>query len=205
MNIHEYQAKELLEEFSVATPAARLRPRRRKRSKSRANSARTISSSRRRSTLAGAGRGRSLTVSKAVCIWCNSPAEAREVAGRMLGQTLVTHQTGAAGRVVNKVLIAESVEIEREIYFAMLLDRATAAPVNRREHRRRRGNRNRGRKIARENHARENRSARRPATFPNAQAGEAAWFQIQADSKRRRSFSARFIAPSSNRIARWWK
>jgi succinyl-CoA synthetase beta subunit len=47
----------------------------------------------------------------------------------MLGQTLVTHQTGPAGRVVNKVLVAESAEIAREIYFAILLDRATAGPL----------------------------------------------------------------------------
>src|SRR6187401_3635348 len=47
----------------------------------------------------------------------------------MLGQTLVTHQTGAAGRVVNTVLVAKSVEIEREVYFAILLDRATGAPM----------------------------------------------------------------------------
>src|SRR5438045_7192590 len=47
----------------------------------------------------------------------------------MLGEILVTHQTGPAGRVVNKVLVAESAEIAREIYFAILLDRATAAPL----------------------------------------------------------------------------
>ena len=47
----------------------------------------------------------------------------------MLGQTLVTHQTGAQGRVVHKVLIAESADIAREIYFAILLDRATGAPL----------------------------------------------------------------------------
>ena len=47
----------------------------------------------------------------------------------MLGQILVTHQTGAAGRLVNKVLVAESADIVREIYFAVLLDRATAAPL----------------------------------------------------------------------------
>src|SRR6187401_3314068 len=47
----------------------------------------------------------------------------------MLGQTLVTHQTGAAGRVVNTVLVAKSVEIEREVYFAILLDRATGQPM----------------------------------------------------------------------------
>jgi succinyl-CoA synthetase beta subunit len=58
-----------------------------------------------------------------------SPSEARELAAKMLGQTLVTHQTGPAGRVVNKVLVAESADIAREIYFAILLDRASAAPL----------------------------------------------------------------------------
>src|SRR5437016_1646426 len=47
----------------------------------------------------------------------------------MLGQTLVTHQTGSDGRVVNKLLVGESAEIAREIYFAILLDRAIAAPL----------------------------------------------------------------------------
>src|SRR5207249_616457 len=51
---------------------------------------------------------------------CQSPEEAREIAAKMLGQTLVTHQTGPAGRVVNKVLVAESADIGREIYFAIL-------------------------------------------------------------------------------------
>src|SRR5437660_4812478 len=58
-----------------------------------------------------------------------SPKEAREVAEKMLGQTLVTHQTGSDGRVVNKLLVGESAEIAREIYFAVLLDRAIAAPL----------------------------------------------------------------------------
>jgi succinyl-CoA synthetase beta subunit len=47
----------------------------------------------------------------------------------MLDQILVTHQTGVAGRLVNKVLVAESADIAREIYFAVLVDRATAAPI----------------------------------------------------------------------------
>jgi succinyl-CoA synthetase beta subunit len=51
------------------------------------------------------------------------------MASKMLGQTLVTNQTGPEGRVVNKVLIAEAVEISRELYFAILLDRATSAPM----------------------------------------------------------------------------
>src|SRR5947199_1825400 len=47
----------------------------------------------------------------------------------MLGQILVTHQTGPVGRLVNKVLVAESADIACEIYFAVLLDRATATPL----------------------------------------------------------------------------
>jgi succinyl-CoA synthetase beta subunit len=58
-----------------------------------------------------------------------TPEEVREVAAKMLGQLLVTHQTGPSGRAVNKVLVAESAEIAREIYFAILLDRETAAPL----------------------------------------------------------------------------
>ena len=77
----------------------------------------------------GRGKGTFANGFKGGVHLCKSPAEAREVAGKMLGQTLVTHQTGAAGRVVNKVLVAASVDIEREIYFAVLLDRATAAPL----------------------------------------------------------------------------
>src|SRR5207244_4370747 len=58
-----------------------------------------------------------------------APEEVREVAAKMLGQVLVTHQTGPAGRVVNKVLVAESVEITREIYYAILRERSIAAPM----------------------------------------------------------------------------
>jgi len=58
-----------------------------------------------------------------------TPDEVRDVAAKMLGQILVTHQTGPSGRLVNKVLVAESADIAREIYFAVLLDRATAAPL----------------------------------------------------------------------------
>lgn len=77
----------------------------------------------------GRGKGTFTNGFKGGVHLCKSPAEAREIAAKMLGQTLVTHQTGAAGRVVNKVLVAESAEIAREIYFAILLDRATAAPL----------------------------------------------------------------------------
>ena len=73
----------------------------------------------------GRGKGTFTNGFKGGVHLCKSPEEAREIASKMLGQTLVTHQTGPSGRVVNTVLVAQSVEIEREIYFAILLDRAT--------------------------------------------------------------------------------
>src|SRR3954451_2738022 len=129
MNIHEYQAKELLQKFGVATP----------KGKSAATPEEAEQAARELGTdnlvvkaqihAGGRGKGTFANGFKGGVHLCKSPAEAREVASKMLGQTLVTHQTGAAGRVVNKVLVAESAEIAREIYFAILLDRATAAPL----------------------------------------------------------------------------
>jgi succinyl-CoA synthetase beta subunit len=129
MNIHEYQAKELLQKFGAATPDGKVA--------ATAEEAEQIARELGTNDLVvkaqvhagGRGKGTFANGFKGGVHLVKSPAEAREVAGRMLGQTLVTHQTGAAGRVVNKVLIAASVDIEREIYFAVLLDRTTAAPL----------------------------------------------------------------------------
>src|SRR5207253_4605618 len=77
----------------------------------------------------GRGKGTFANGFKSGVHLCKTPEEARESASKMLGQKLVTHQTGPAGRVVNKVLVTESAEIAREIYFAILRDRATAAPL----------------------------------------------------------------------------
>ncbi len=142
MNIHEYQAKELLQKFGVATPRGKVA--------STAAEAEQIArelgdvdlaTGRVRVAAAtglvvkaqihagGRGKGTFTNGFKGGVHLCKSPADARELASKMLGQTLVTHQTGPAGRVVNKVLVAESAEITREIYFAILLDRATAGPL----------------------------------------------------------------------------
>src|SRR6059058_1038160 len=129
MNIHEYQAKELLQKFGVATP----------RGKAASTPDEAEQAARELGTdnlvvkaqihAGGRGKGTFANGFKGGVHLCKSPEEAREIAAKMLGQTLVTHQTGPAGRVVNKVLIAESAEIAREIYFAVLLDRGTAAPL----------------------------------------------------------------------------
>ncbi len=60
---------------------------------------------------------------------CKTSGQVRDMATAMIGQTLVTHQTGPEGRLVGKVLVAEAAEIARELYFAILLDRSTGAPV----------------------------------------------------------------------------
>ena len=129
MNIHEYQAKELLQKFGVATPAGRA-ARTPEEAEQAAQELGTQDLVVKAQVHAG-GRGKGTFANgfKGGVHLCKSPAEAREIASKMLGQTLVTHQTGAAGRVVNTVLVAQSVGIEREIYFAILLDRATGAPM----------------------------------------------------------------------------
>lgn len=52
-----------------------------------------------------------------------------EIAGKMLGQTLVTKQTGEEGRLVRKVMVADAVDIEHEYYLSLLMDRDTSRPV----------------------------------------------------------------------------
>jgi len=129
MNIHEYQAKELLQKFDVATTRGRVA--------STLDEAQQITRElgdidivvKAQIHAGGRGKGTFTNGFKGGVHVLKTPAEVRDVAAKMLGQILVTHQTGPAGRQVNKVLVAESADIAREIYFAVLLDRATAAPV----------------------------------------------------------------------------
>jgi succinyl-CoA synthetase beta subunit len=129
MNIHEYQAKELLQKFDVATTRGRV--------------AATLDEAEQivrelgdvdivvKAQIHAGGRGKGIFKNgfKGGVHVRKTAEEVREVAAQMLGQILVTHQAGPAGRLVNKVLVAESADIAREIYFAVLLDRVTAAPL----------------------------------------------------------------------------
>jgi succinyl-CoA synthetase beta subunit len=129
MNIHEYQAKELLQKFNVATTRGRVA--------ATLDEAEQIARElgdidivvKAQIHAGGRGKGTFKNGFKGGVHVRKTPHEIREVAEKMLGQILVTHQTGPDGRKVNKVLVAESANIAREIYFAVLLDRATAAPV----------------------------------------------------------------------------
>ncbi|MGZ5553284.1 MAG: ADP-forming succinate--CoA ligase subunit beta [Chthoniobacterales bacterium] len=129
VNIHEYQAKELLQKFGVATPAGQA-------AHSPAEAERIAKDLKTNDLVVkaqihagGRGKGTFTNGFKGGVHLCKSAEDVRDVAAKMLGQTLVTHQTGPSGKVVNTVLVAKSVEIAREIYFAILLDRATAAPL----------------------------------------------------------------------------
>src|SRR4029450_5695193 len=129
MNIHEYQAKELLQKFEVATTRGKVA--------STLDEAEQIAHElgdvdlvvKAQIHAGGRGKGTFKNGFKGGVHVRKTPAAVRDVAAKMLGQILVTHQTGPAGRLVNKVLMAESADIAREIYFAVLLDRATAAPL----------------------------------------------------------------------------
>ena len=129
MNIHEYQAQELLRKFGVATPRGKVAS----SIEEAEQIAREIAPAeivvKAQVHAGGRGKGTFANGFKGGVHLCKTPEEAREIARKMLGQTLVTHQTGPAGRVVNKVLVAEAAQIAREVYFAILLDRATAAPL----------------------------------------------------------------------------
>src|ERR1700731_3496828 len=135
MNIHEYQAKELLEKFGVATTRGKVastpdEAERIARELGSASPARTGDLVVKAQIHAGGrGKGTFKNGFKGGVHVVKSPKEAREVAEKMLGQTLVTHQTGPAGRVVHKVLVAEAAKIARELYFAIVRDRPIAAPL----------------------------------------------------------------------------
>lgn len=128
MNIHEYQARELFEQFGVASSKGRVAftP------DEAAEIAKSIPGQivvKAQIHAGGRGKGTFTNGFKGGVHLCSNADEAREIASKMLGQTLVTHQTGPEGKVVGKVLVAEAVDISRELYFAILLDRETSAPV----------------------------------------------------------------------------
>ena len=128
MNIHEYQARELFELFGVATSKGRVAftP------EEAMDAARGLGGKivvKAQIHAGGRGKGTFTNGFKGGVHMCGTPEQARDLAAQMLGQTLVTHQTGPDGKLVSKVLVAEAVDITRELYFAILLDRVTSAPV----------------------------------------------------------------------------
>lgn len=129
MNIHEYQARELFQKFGVATSNGQAAASPEEAYKVAASLG--VSQIVVKAQIHAGGRGKGVFKNgfKGGVHVCKTPDEARDLAGKMLGQTLVTHQTGEEGRVVNKLFIAEAVDISRELYFAILFDRETSGPM----------------------------------------------------------------------------
>ncbi len=129
MNIHEYQAKELLDKFGVANSPGGVASTPEEAEKVARSLATNNLVVKAQVHAGGRGKGTFTNGFKGGVHLCKTANQARDIAEQMLGQTLVTHQTGAEGRVVRKVLVSQSVEIARELYFAILIDRTISAPV----------------------------------------------------------------------------
>lgn len=118
MNIHEYQAKDLLNKFAVKVPAGRVAF----TGEEAEQLARDLNFKKYvvKAQVHAGGRGKAGGV-KVV----ESPEDVGQVTNDMIGMKLVTHQTGPQGKIVNKVLIEEESDIAREYYLGMVIDRAT--------------------------------------------------------------------------------
>jgi succinyl-CoA synthetase beta subunit len=129
MNIHEYQAKELFDKFGVPSPMGRAAA----TPKEAYDAAKWLDVKNLviKAQVHAGGRGKGVFKNgfKGGVQLVDSPEAAREVAAKMLGEVLVTKQTGEAGRLVRKVMVTKSVTIQREIYLAILLDRESRQPV----------------------------------------------------------------------------
>ena len=129
MNIHEYQAKALFEKFGVPVPKGA--PAKTPEDFINALAALPEGPTMVKSQIHAGGRGKGVFTDgyKGGVKFCKTKAEAREAASRMLGNTLVTAQTGPAGRKVQTVYFTVANDIKKEFYLAILLDRAASRPV----------------------------------------------------------------------------
>jgi succinyl-CoA synthetase beta subunit len=121
MNLHEYQAKEILRRFGVAIQEGHVVS----TPEEVDAAARTLKTDKLvvKAQIHAGGRGKAGGV-KLV----KSPEEAAQVARNLLGKVLVTHQTGPHGKLVQKVYVAIAPDIKRELYVSVLIDRAVGRP-----------------------------------------------------------------------------
>jgi succinyl-CoA synthetase beta subunit len=122
MKIHEYQAKQILAQFDVPIPQGEVisNPEEARAVAKRLGGGTVVV----KAQIHAGGRGKAGGV-KVV----QGSADAERAARDILGMTLVTHQTGPEGRVVRRVLIEEGLEVARELYLGLVIDRAPGRPV----------------------------------------------------------------------------
>ncbi len=132
MNLHEYHAKQLLGQYGVAIPAGEVcetaADAKRIAGKLFSEGARLVAV---KSQIHAGGRGKGTFKSgfQGGVKICKTADEVGAMAQAMLGQVLVTKQTGPEGRLVSKLLITAAPNIQKELYLAVLLDRAISRPV----------------------------------------------------------------------------
>ncbi len=125
MKIHEYQGKAILKKYGVAVPRgvmATTREEAEAAAQDLLGSGATGVVVKAQIHAGGRGKGGGVKIAKSV-------EEAGEIAGKMLGMRLVTHQTGPEGRIVHRLLVEETLPIEKELYLGILADRDEAKPV----------------------------------------------------------------------------
>jgi succinyl-CoA synthetase beta subunit len=118
VNVHEYQAKGLFREFGVAVPEGELATTPAEAEAAAKRLGVPVVVVKAQVHAGGRGKGGGIQLAK-------SPAEAKQRASEILGMTLVTHQTGPEGKLVRKVYVEAGSQIERELYLALTLDRAS--------------------------------------------------------------------------------
>lgn len=121
MKIHEYQAKQILSRFGVRIPRGETAD---TAAAARAVAEKLGSRVVLKAQIHAGGRGKGGGIKLA-----GSPAEAERLAQDMIGMTLVTPQTGPEGRVVQRLLVEEALDIARELYLGIVIDRAREAAV----------------------------------------------------------------------------
>ncbi|MEY2982763.1 MAG: sucC succinyl-CoA synthetase (ADP-forming) beta subunit, partial [Planctomycetota bacterium] len=122
MKIHEFQAKQVLARFGVPVPDGIACDTADEAAAAFTQLGAPLSVVKAQIHAGGRGKAGGVKLVR-------SADEAREAAAGMLGKALITHQTGPEGRVVQKIYVERGSEIERELYLAVAVDRATSAPV----------------------------------------------------------------------------
>ncbi len=129
MNIHEYQAKKLLKEYGAPVSDGRVVLRSEEAKSAAGELDGPIWVVKAQIHAGGRGKGKFKEAEageKGGVRIAKSASEAAEEAQKMLGRTLVTHQSGEAGKTVNRIYLEDGAEIERELYLALLIDRNTS-------------------------------------------------------------------------------
>jgi len=129
LNLHEYQSKALMDKYNVRVQRWRLakNPEDAEEQAKDLNAETTVVKAQVHA--GGRGKGHFDNGFKGGVKLCKTPEEVKEISGKMLGHRLTTKQTGPDGVLVKSVMLAESIDFDRELYFAILLDRAAGGPV----------------------------------------------------------------------------